>query len=107
MMIRSLILAGVILLGGTISTVHAGQGNANAYGGSHQGLAVGQNPKLLQTTRDTNAGAGNGSEFYRTCSFTGRAHNMCLIEDRDPGNSQWHNQSPECDVIYCEFDPRG
>lgn len=72
--------------------------------GTPQGLAVGQNAKLLQITRDTNAGAGNGGEFYRVCDPK-RAHKMCSTTDRDPGNSQMHNQSPECDIVKCEFDP--
>lgn len=105
MMMRALVLSGISLLGGIATVVQAGQNNPN--GSANPGLAIGQNPKLLQITRETNAGAGNGGEFYRVCSFTGRAHNMCSMEDRDPGNSQQHNQSPECDVIRCEFDPQG
>lgn len=107
MMIRALILSGAALLGGAVPAVQAGQANANGKDGAHPGLAVGQDPKLLQITRETNAGAGNGGEFYRVCGFTGRAHGMCSMEDKDPGNSQLHNESPECDVVRCEFDPRG
>lgn len=106
MTIRTLILCGAALLGGASAAAQAGPGHANG-NDAHPGLAIGQDPKLLQTTRDTNAGAGNGGEFYRVCRFTGRAHGMCSLEDRDPGNSQQHNESPECDVIRCDFDPRG
>lgn len=105
MTMKAFILAAAALLGSTVSAVHAGQGNPHRSGTSSNGLAIGQNPKLLQITRDTNAGVGNGSEFYWRCSFTGRAHNMCSREDLDPGNSNLHNQSPECDVIACDFDP--
>ena len=79
-----------------------------------QGLAIGQDPKLLQMTRDSNAGAGNGGEFIKVkggfsvigCS----AHNIssCFATkyvEIDPGNSGAHNQSPECDLIGCIFDP--
>lgn len=71
---------------------------------SPQGLAVGQNDKLLQTTRDSNAGAGNGGEFQRVCNPK-RAHRMCSMVENDPGNSQQRNQSPECDIVQCVFDP--
>ena len=79
-----------------------------------QGLGIGQDPKLLQMTRDANAGAGNGGEFIRvkgSFSVIGcSAHNMsgCFSTkyvEIDPGNSGAHNQSPECDVIGCVFDP--
>lgn len=68
------------------------------------GLAVGQDAKLLQTTRDANAGAGNGGEFQRVCNPK-RAHRMCSMVENDPGNSQQHNESPECDIVQCAFDP--
>lgn len=79
-----------------------------------QGLAIGQNAKLLQMTRDANAGAGNGGEFIKvkgSFSVIGcSAHNMsgCFSTkyvEIDPGNSAAHNQSPECDLIGCVFDP--
>jgi hypothetical protein len=75
-----------------------------------KGLAVGQNPKLLQYTRDSDAGAGNGNDLVRSCKFNfgGSAHNMaamCTSQEIDPGNSYDHNQSPECDYIKCTFDP--
>lgn len=76
-----------------------------ATAGTPQGLAVGQNAKLLQITRDTNAGAGNGGEFYRVCNPK-RAHKMCSTVDMDPGNSAQNNQSPECEIVNCNFDPR-
>lgn len=103
MIIRTLVLAGTTWFAG--AALAAGQSQSDGNDGASQGLAIGQHPKLLQVTRQTNAGAGNGGEFYRVCSFTGKAHNMCSLADRDPGNSQLHNQSPECDVIGCEFDP--
>jgi uncharacterized membrane protein len=75
-----------------------------------KGLAVGQNPKLLQYTRDSDAGAGNGNDLVRSCKidFGGGAHHMkmnCTSQEIDPGNSHDHNQSPECDYIRCTFDP--
>ncbi len=81
-----------------------------------KGLAVGQNPKLLQSTRDSNAGAGNGGEFIKvkgSFSVIGcSAHNMsgCFSSkyvEIDPGNAGQHNQSPECDYLNCTFDPHG
>ncbi|NJD36618.1 MAG: hypothetical protein FIA96_17635 [Betaproteobacteria bacterium] len=78
------------------------------------GLAIGLNSKLLQMTRDANAGAGNGGEFIKVKgSFSAigcGAHNMsgCFTStyvEIDPGNSGVHNQSPECDLIGCIFDP--
>ncbi len=78
-----------------------------------QGLAIGQSPKLLQMTRDSNAGAGNGGEFIKvkgSFSVIGcSAHNMSGCSSTkyveiDPGNSGAHNQSPECDLIGCVFD---
>ncbi|NJD25674.1 MAG: hypothetical protein FIB06_09760 [Betaproteobacteria bacterium] len=77
-----------------------------------KGLAIGQNPKLLQYTRDSDAGAGNGNDLVRSCKFNfgGSAHNMaamCTSQEIDPGNSHDHNQSPECDYIKCAFDPHG
>lgn len=107
MIIRALILCAATALAGTVPAVHAASGNAQGDGRANPGLAIGQDPRLLQTTRDTNAGAGNGGELYWTCSFTGRAHNMCSLDDRDPGNSGLHNQAPECDSLFCEFDPQG
>lgn len=105
MMIRAFMLSGAAVLAGMVLQVQAGQSPSNGH--TPQGLAVGQHPKLLQITRDTNAGVGNGSELYRSCSFTGSAHNMhnlCSDQDRDPGNSQQHNQSPECDdALFCDF----
>ncbi len=76
------------------------------------GLAVGQNPKLLQSTRDSNAGAGNGADLVRSCKidFSSGAHGMkfvCTVQEIDPGNSHDHNQSPECDYLNCSFDPQG
>lgn len=101
MMIRVLTLCSAAMLGGLAAQVQAGPSGSHA----PQGLAIGQNAKLLQMTRETNAGVGNGSELYRTCSFTGSAHNMCATQDRDPGNSQQHNQSPECDdALFCDSD---
>ena len=79
-----------------------------------QGLAIGQNPKLLQMTRDANAGAGNGGEFIvvkGSFSVIGcNPHNMssCFSPkyvEIDPGKSGAHNQSPECDLVGCAFDP--
>jgi hypothetical protein len=71
-----------------------------------QGLAVGQNPKLLQDTRTSDAGAGNGGEFVRVCNIRGgRAHRMCSYQEIDPGSSGENNQSPECNEINCTFDP--
>ena len=80
--------------------------------GPGKGLAIGQNPKLLQNTRDSNAGAGNGADLVRSCKidFGGRAHNMslkCTVQEIDPGNSHDHNQSPECNYVNCTFDPHG
>lgn len=77
-----------------------------------KGLAVGQDPKLLQSTRDSNAGAGNGSDLVRSCriDFGGGGHKMkmiCTVQEIDPGNSLGHNQSPECDYVGCTFDPHG
>jgi len=76
-----------------------GGGNCDPkLGCSGQGLAVGQDPKLLATTRMSNAGAGNGGEFVK-CDKKG-----CEKEtDVDPGNSGIHNESPECDFIKCEI----
>ena len=79
-----------------------------------QGLAIGQSPKQLQMTRDSNAGAGNGGEFIKVKGsfsiFGCSAHNMsgCFswtYDEIDPGNAGQHNQSPECDLIGCVFDP--
>ena len=81
-----------------------------------QGLAIGQSPKLLQMTRDSNAGAGNGGEFIKvkgSFSVIGcGAHGMGMLGcfsskyvEIDPGNAGPHNQSPECDLIGCVFDP--
>lgn len=79
-----------------------------------QGLAIGQDSRLLQMTRDANAGAGNGGEFIKvkgSFSVIGcGAHNMsgCFSSkyvEIDPGNSAANNQSPECDLIGCLFDP--
>lgn len=78
-----------------------------------QGLAVGQNPKLLLQTRTSDAGAGNGGEFgKKKCSynFGAGAHDMasafvCSAPEFDPGNSQEHNQSPECEILNCSFGP--
>lgn len=101
MTVRTFVLSAAAMLGCMASVAHAAQSG----GHDPQGLAIGQNAKLLQDTRDTNAGIGNGSELYRTCSFTGSAHNMCSVQDRDPGNSQRHNQSPECDdAMFCDAD---
>ena len=77
-----------------------------------KGLAVGQNPKLLQNTRDSNAGAGNGGESIRSCriDFGGGAHNMkmnCTAQEIYPGNSHEHNLSPECDYVDCTLNPQG
>lgn len=77
-----------------------------------KGLAVGQNPKLLQSTRDSNAGAGNGGDLVRSCKidFGSGAHNIkmnCTVQEIDPGNSHDHNQSPECDYVNCTFGPHG
>jgi hypothetical protein len=78
------------------------------------GLSIGQNAKLLQMTRDANAGAGNGGEFIKvkgSFSIIGcSAHNMssCFSSkyvEIDPGNSGDRNQSAECDLIGCVFDP--
>lgn len=104
MMVRTFMLSAVAMLGCIGSLALAAQPG----GHDPRGLAVGQNAKLLQITRDTNAGLGNGSELYRKCSFTGSAHNMnglCSYQDRDPGNAQQHNQSPECDdALFCDSD---
>lgn len=104
MMVRTFMLSAAAILGCMASTAQAVQPDSRG----PQGLAIGQNANLLQDTRDTNAGVGNGSELYRTCSFTGSAHNMnglCSNQDRDPGNSQQHNQSPECDdALFCDSD---
>lgn len=79
-----------------------------------QGLAIGQDSKLLQMTRDANAGAGNGGEFIKvkgSFSVIGcNPHNIssCFSSkyvEIDPGNAGVHNQSPECDLIGCVFDP--
>lgn len=84
-------------------------------GSSHgQALAIGQNAKLLRMTRDANAGAGNGGEFISVpggFSVVGcSAHNItgCFSTtyvEIDPGNSGANNQSPECDLFGCVFDP--
>jgi hypothetical protein len=75
------------------------------------GLAIGKNPKLLQSTRDSNAGAGDGSDIVKSCKidFSSGAHKMkmaCTVQEIDPGNSHDRNQSPECDYVNCTFDPR-
>lgn len=79
-----------------------------------QGLAIGQNQKLLQMTRDSNAGAGNGGEFVvvkRSFSIIGcNPHDMAscfktTYAEIDPGNSGSHNESPECAAYGCTFDP--
>jgi hypothetical protein len=77
-----------------------------------KGLAVGQNPKLLQNTRDSNAGAGNGGEFVRSSriDFGSGAHNIkmrCTAQEIDPGNSHEYNKSPECDYVECTLYPQG
>ena len=55
------------------------------------GIAVGQDPTLLLTTRSSNAGIGNRAEGGKT-----EAHDM------DPGNSGAHNQAADDDPI-CEL----
>jgi hypothetical protein len=56
-----------------------GKGNGN-------GLALGQNPKLLAITREANAGIGNGAEIGKT-----------EADDADPGNAGSHNQAADED----------
>ena len=56
-----------------------GKGNGN-------GLALGQDRKLLVITRASNAGIGNGGEFGKT-----------ETDDADPGNSGDHNQAADED----------